>query len=95
MEEQAVKIQRSSNLIKGFMALVVIVQAIQFYQTNMMDFGAISGAIGVLSLLRGLLLSAFLLAVPIKDWFKANIKYCKQSYRYFLLAFVLILVSSV
>jgi hypothetical protein len=57
MADQAVKIQRGSNLIKGFMAFVITVQAIQFYQTNIMDFGAIAGAIGVLSLLRGLLLS--------------------------------------
>ena len=57
MEEQAIKIQRSTNLIKAFMVLVVIMQAIQIYQTNVIDLGAIAGAIGVLSLLRGLLLS--------------------------------------
>ena len=95
MDGKTSKIQRSSNLIKGFMALVVIMQGVQFYQTNVMDFGAIAGASGVLSLLRGLLLSPSLLATPIKDWLKPNIKFSKQSSMYFLLAFVLILVSSV
>jgi len=94
MEDQAIKIKRSSNLIKGFMALVIIMQAVQFYQTNVMDFGAIAGAIGVLSLLRGLLLSPPLLAAPLKHWFKPNFAFSKESYKYFILAFVLIVVSS-
>ncbi len=76
------------------MALVIIMQAIQFYQTNVMDFGAIAGAIGVLSLLRGLLLSPTLLAAPLKHWFKPNFTFSKGSYKYFILAFILIVVSS-
>jgi membrane protein CcdC involved in cytochrome C biogenesis len=95
MEDQAVKIQRSSNLIKVFMALVVIMQAAQFYQTNILDFGAIAGSIGVLSLLRGFLLSPSILVTPVKYWFKSEIVFSKESYKYFLLAFLLIIVSAV
>ena len=94
MEDQAVKIQRSSYLIKAFMALVVIVQAVQFYQTNVLDFGAIAGSIGVLSLLRGFLLSPAILATPVKHWFKSSTVFTKESYSYFLLAFILILISA-
>ena len=94
MDGQTSKIQRSSNLIKGFMALVVVMQAVQFYQTSVMDLGAIAGAVGVLSLLRGLLLSPSLLAAPLKHWFTPNYTFSKESYKYFILAFVLIIVSS-
>ncbi|ASP48807.1 hypothetical protein [Cognaticolwellia beringensis] len=94
MEDQVAKVRRSSNLIKGFMALVVIMQAVQVYQTNTLDFGALAGSLGVLSALRGLLLSPALLVVPIKGWFKPNLALTKASYKYLLLAFVLILVSS-
>lgn len=94
MEDQTVKIQRSSNLIKGFMALVIIMQTVQFYQTSVMDFGEISGAAGVLSLLRSLLLSPSLLVAPLKYWFKPNFTFSKESYKYFILAFVLVVVSS-
>lgn len=94
MEDQATKIQRSSNLIKAFMALVVIVQAVQIYQTNILDFGAIAGSIGVLSLLRGFLLSPAILVTPVKYWFKMSNVFTKESYSYFLLAFILILVSA-
>ncbi len=94
MEEQAIKIQRSANLIKGFMALVIIMQVVQVYKTNVMDFGAIAGASGVLFLLRGLLLSPVLLATPLKLWFQSNFSLSKESYPHFLLAFVLIVISS-
>jgi len=94
MADQANKIQRSSNLIKGFMALVIFTQALQIYQTNVMDFGALAGAFGVLSLLRGLLLSPLLLITPIKNWFKPNFNLSKESYKYLLLAFILIIVSA-
>ncbi|WP_053982294.1 hypothetical protein [Marinagarivorans algicola] len=94
MEDNAIKIRRSSNLIKGFMTLVIIMQAVQFYQTNIMDLGSIAGTIGVLSLLRGLLLSPYLLAAPLNHWFKSDLNFSKNSYKYFGLAFVLIIVSS-
>jgi predicted Na+-dependent transporter len=94
VENQTKKIQRSSNLIKGFMALVVIMQTVQFYQTNVLDFGAIAGAVGVLLFLRGLLLSPSLLAAPIKHWFKSNFNCSKESYLYFISAFVLIAASA-
>ncbi len=94
MDDQANKIRRSSNLIKGFMALVIFMQALQIYQTNVMDFGALAGAFGVLSLLRGLLLSPSLLAEPIRHCFKTNFTFSKESYKYLLLAFILIIVSA-
>lgn len=93
MAEQALKIKRSITLIKGFMVLVVILQASQIYQGNVIDLGAIAGAFGVLSLLRGLLLSPILLAAPIKKWFKLDVNFSKESYKYFLLALVLIIIS--
>lgn len=94
MEDQSIKIQRSANLIKGFMALVVLIQGFQIYQTNVIDGGALAGTFGVLSLLRGLLLSPSLLAAPLKYWFKPNFSFSKESYKYFVLAFVLIVVSA-
>ena len=93
MEDQAIKIQRSTKLIKGFMLLVIFMQALQIYQTNVLDFGALAGAFGVLSLFRGLLLSPLLIAAPIKNWFKTNYTFSTESYKYLLLAFILIIVS--
>ncbi len=94
VENQNAKINRSVKLVKGFMALVIIMQLVQYLQTSVLDFGAIAGAIGVLSLLRALLLSPSLLATPIKYWSWANFTSSKDSYFYFILAFVLIVVSS-
>lgn len=93
MEEQTGKIQRSSNLIKVFMALVVVVQAVQVYQTDTLDLGAIAGSLGCLSLLRGFLLSPLILITPVKNWFKPAFKFSKESHKYFLLAGLLIVVS--
>jgi len=95
MEGQGSKIERSSKLIKGFMALVIVMQIIEFYQTSIMDFGVIAGAFGALSFLRGLLLSPQLLVTPLKQWFKSNIKLSKESYKYFILAVVLIVISAI
>ena len=94
MEGKAVKIRRGLILIKGFMVLVIVMQAVQFYQTNIMDLGAITGTVGVLSLLRGLLLSPCLLTVPLSHWFKSDLSFSKDSYKYFGLAFASIIVSS-
>ncbi|GHE77987.1 hypothetical protein [Thalassotalea profundi] len=93
MDEQSDKIKRSSYLIKAFMVLVIVMQVIQFYQTDILDFGALAGAIGVLALLRGILLSPQLLAKPLKYWFASNLKFEKASYSYFILAFILIVIS--
>lgn len=94
MTEQTNRIQRNTNLIKGFMALVIIMQVVQFYQINVLDFGAIAGAIGVLSLLRGLLLSPQVLVTPVRRWLNTKFIFSKASYRYFMSAFVLIIVSA-
>jgi len=94
MDSQNAKISRSEKLIKGFMLLVIIMQVVQYFQSHVLDFGAIAGAIGVLSLLRGLLLSPTLLATPIKSWSSSNTSISKDSYLYFTLAFVLIVVSA-
>lgn len=93
MENETRKIQRSANLIKAFMALIIVMQVVQFYQTNVLDFGAIAGAVGVLSMLRGLLLSPQLLAKPFNQWLAPTNAFAKESYKYFVLAFVLIIVS--
>ena len=94
MENSVTKIQRSSTVIKAFMALVVILQCVQYFSTQVIDMGAVAGAIGVLSLLRGLLLSPAILANPIKQWFTPQVGFSKKSTRYFILAFVLIIVSA-
>jgi len=90
----AIKIQRSTRLIKTFMMLVVIVQCIQYFQTSVFDFGALAGAGGILSLLRGLLVSPILLVTPMKKWFTPTSRISKESCHYFLLAFVSIIASS-
>jgi len=93
MEEKTSKIQRSSYLIKGLMAFVVFIQAAEFYQSSEIDLGTVAGTAGVLSLFRGLLLSPSLLITPVKYWFKLSFVFSKDSYKYFALAFILILVS--
>lgn len=93
MDVQVVKVKRSVKLIKGFMALVVFMQALQVYQTNILDLGAIAGAIGVLLFLRGLLLSPSSLSAPLSSWFKPNVSFSKESLRHFIFALILILVS--
>lgn len=76
------------------MALVIIMQIVQYFQTYVLDFGAIAGATGVLALLRGILLSPSLLATPFKRWSISNGTFSKDSTFYFILAFVLIAVSA-
>ena len=94
MDLQNEKINRSVKLIKGFMVLVIFMFLLQYYQNRVLDFGAFAGSAGVLSLLRGILLSPSLLAAPIKHWSTANFTLSKDSYVYFILAFVLIVVSA-
>jgi hypothetical protein len=94
VNHQTEKVNRSVKLIKGFMLLVIIMQVVQFFQTRVIDFGAIAGGIGVLSLLRGILLSPALLTTPVKHWFGSAATFAKESSPYFILAFVLIVVSA-
>ena len=47
-KSQISKVQRSTRLIKGFMALVVLTYALQFYQSKVIDFGELAGAVGKL-----------------------------------------------
>ena len=91
---QTAKINRSVKLIKGFMALVIFMFLLQYYQTSVIDLGAFAGSVGVLSLLRGILLSPSLLTTPVKNWTVSNVTFSRSSYFYFILAFVLILVSA-
>ncbi|GAA0820854.1 hypothetical protein GCM10009111_26970 [Colwellia asteriadis] len=93
MERKNTKIQRSALLIKGFMALVMFTLAINTYKTNVIDFGAVAGAIGILAMLRGFLASPSLLSMPLKHWLESNHKISRESYLYFSLAFILIVVS--
>ena len=94
MDIQTDKINRSVKLIKGFMLLVIIMFLLQYYQTRVLDLGAFAGSAGVLSLLRGILLSPSLLAAPVKNWITPSFTLSKKSYPYFMLAFVLIAVSA-
>jgi len=91
-KNQVSKIQRSARLIKGFMALIVLTYALQFYQSGVIDFGEVAGAIGTLALFRALMLSPMLLIIPFKEWFQSKITFSKASIKYLLLAFVLIIV---
>ncbi|MBA6417978.1 hypothetical protein H4J50_18475 [Colwellia sp. 6M3] len=93
MDSQSSKIQRSAILIKCFMALVMLFLAINIYTTSVIDFGSVAGAIGILSLLRGFLCSPSLLSMPMKSWLGTDHKLSKESYLYFILALILIIVS--
>ncbi len=75
------------------MAFVVLMQAVAFYQTNIINLGSIAMAVGVLALLRGLLLSPLMFNTPVKVWFKNNVGVSTDSYKYFALAFILIVVG--
>lgn len=88
MNEKTIKLQRTSVLLKGLMALAAFLLGWQIFQTNVIDFGEVAATIGTLSLLRGLLLSPSLLAVPFK------LVLSKNSYPYFLLAVILFAVSA-
>ncbi|MCP4990750.1 MAG: hypothetical protein GY928_33330 [Colwellia sp.] len=93
MDSQTSKIKRSEILIKCFMALVMLTFAFNIYTTNVIDFGSFAGAIGVLSMLRGFLCTPSLLSMPINSWLSSDHKISKESYSYFALALILIVVS--
>lgn len=93
MEDNTAKIQRSVNLIKGFMVLFVLVQVVNIYQSGEMDWGSLAGTFGVLSLFRGLLLSPKVFTSPMRYWLKNNFLLSTASYKYFLFALVLIIIS--
>ncbi|MDN3377605.1 MULTISPECIES: hypothetical protein [unclassified Pseudoalteromonas] len=94
MDDQAIKIQRSGYLIKALMLFVMYLQVAQYYQTNILDFGEIAATFGILCFFRGLLLNPLLLASPLKSCFKSGFRFTKSSYKYFLLAVVLIAVGA-
>ena len=87
------KIQRSAILIKCFMALVMLTLTINTYKMGVIDFGSVAGAVGILSMLRGLLCSPSLLTMSIKNWLKSENEITKESYLYFMLALVLMVIS--
>lgn len=93
MDSQNTKIKRSAILIKCFMALVIFTLAIKIYETSIIDFGSVAGAVGILSMLRGFLSSPSLLSMPIREWLRSTYKISKESYFYFMVALVLIVVS--
>lgn len=95
MEDEAIKVQRSAILIKVAMATVVLIEVVAFQRTHTLNFGSIAMSLGVLCLLRGLLLSPYMLSKPVKVWFKQNIGFNSDSRKYFLLSFILLLVGSV
>lgn len=95
MDEQAQKIKRSNFLIKSLMALVVLLEAISYYQTNILNFANIATSIGILVLLRGLLLSPMMFSSPVKSWFKENIGVNQASRKYFALSFIFIVIGMI
>jgi hypothetical protein len=94
MNNQHSKIKRSATLIKCFMALIMMTLTFNIYDTNVIDFGSVAGAIGILSMLRGFLASPTLLSMPINNWLKSRQTLSKETQIYFLLALVLIIVSA-
>ncbi|QQX80758.1 hypothetical protein JK628_02470 [Shewanella sp. KX20019] len=95
MAAQVDKTQRNSRIIKAFMIIVALTHAIGIYQSSMTDWGQLAGTIAVLAFLRGLLLSPSCLVTPINLWFSQKISFSQASYKYFLLAMVLMLVSAI
>ncbi|NMP30057.1 hypothetical protein HII17_00660 [Thalassotalea sp. M1531] len=95
MDTHALKIKRSNLLLKCLMALTLLLFVLQYSQTQVFDLGEFASTIAILAFLRGLLLSPFMLNTPMKEWFKGNVGFNKQSYQYFILALVLALVGSI
>ncbi len=93
MDRQSSKVKRSAVLIKCFMALVMLTLGINIYTTHVIDIGSVAGALGILSMLRGFLCSASILSMPIKSWLSSDHKISKESYLYFILAFILLVIS--
>ena len=94
MENQSNKLQRNINLIKGFMAVVVFFLIFNVVQTGTLAFSVVASTVAFLSFLRGVILSPLLLLVPFKNWFGSNALITNDSLRYFLLAAVLVIISS-
>lgn len=94
MEYEAIKVQRTAILIKIAMAAVIFIEAVGYQNTKTLNFGSITMTLGVLCLLRGLLLSPYMLTMPMKAWFKQNVCVNSVSSKYFLCAFILLCVGS-
>lgn len=95
MEDQQEKIQRNRVLIKGFMAIILVWQAIQISQSGVWDFGELASAIGALLLLKGLAVSPSLLAISPRLWFSSNLSLSGQSYKYFITGAALVVVGMI
>ena len=93
MDIKQIKAKRSNNFIKLLMVINVLLFIHQYYQTEVFDLGAFASTIAILSLLRGVMLSPFMLTSAINTWFKNDIGFNKESYKYFLLALVLGLIG--
>jgi hypothetical protein len=70
------------------MTLVIVTLVIDIQKTDVINFGMMSGAFDVLSLLRGFICSPNLLSMPIKRWLRSNHKISNESYFYFFLAII-------
>ena len=95
MEDIAIKVQRSTILIKVAMAILILIEVMSFQRTNTLNFGSIAMTLGALCLLRGLLLSPYMLSKPVKIWFKQNVGFNTNSHKYFILSFILISIGFV
>jgi len=93
MDNEQEKLQRNQLLIKGFMVLVIIHQLILYFDDYTLDFGAIAGAVAVLAMLRGLLVSPILLATPIRQWRSSQLSVNRDGKRYFFIAILMLIIS--
>lgn len=94
MNEQALKVSRGIKAIKVFMAFIVLLAIYQYYESGVIDMGAIAGTLGALALFRGLILTPSLLSMPLSQWKQSDHKLTSATKRYFLLALALIIISS-
>ena len=94
MDAQAIKIQRNNQLLTLLMLVALTIPVIEFYQTNTIDLKRIAQTIGMMALLRGLMLTPWVLHTPIKQWFDPNNKLTKQSYKHFACAVILFFIGS-
>ena len=77
------------------MALLLIMQGAQIYQTGIWDLGEIASVIGVLLLLRALLASPALISTPPGQWFNSGINLTTATYKYLMIGLGLIIVGLV
>ncbi len=82
IDAQAQKLKRSTQLIKGFMLLVVFIEVLNIIQTESLDFGSIAGTTAILALLRAILVTPKLLTSPFRQWLRTREPMSSESKNY-------------